>query len=145
MSTLFATDKSSLCVCIFIFDKGNIDLVMCYIQNNLIAPNAISFTLKFIFFVKLIRWFSKYSHQKKCQVLNVQSYVNKIHWELIFPSDISSQNTGVMEYFEMGWGAGDWSFLPNFFFGQWAKSQEYGFWMGEPMTPCSCMDPMAYL
>ena len=57
ISTHVASDKSSLCACIFIFEKGIIDMVMRYIQNNLIAPNAMSFTWKFIFFVKLIRWF----------------------------------------------------------------------------------------
>ena len=48
----------------------------------------------------------------------------KIHWEFISPGDISSQNTGVMEYFKMGLGrrGGAEALQPNNFqFQEWPK------------------------
>ena len=61
------------------FDKVDIDMVMLYILKNLIAPNPICFTQKWMFFVKLIRLCEKYySHQKKCQVLSVQMSMRSI-------------------------------------------------------------------
>ena len=64
---LLSTDNSGLCFCIIIFAKGNIEMVMSLVLKNLIAPNAISFTLKLIVYVKLIATGCKGTHCKyKC-------------------------------------------------------------------------------
>ena len=82
---------------VFKFDKGNTNKVMLYIPKNLIAPIAISFTYSvevniFCGTDQVVLKVQPSEEMSSDQCPNVI----KIHWELISPGDISSQNTGVM-------------------------------------------------